>query len=281
MNKIKTKEELKQELEQWKTMLSREVYSYLEALIKLDNYILNNNPTAPIRMGKMFEIDSFKNLPVPNTALMLFNRILSKNTITPTIRENLLNLDIYRDISTYNIYWHLQSIFSSYQHNNIILEDNRNQIDGIKLNIQIDNNIIPIFSYFYYSMNNNRHNQEKTESIGKILLLKTEELSKEERENNIQTKEEFLNILLSNNNGKENNLIRAKKEEIDFLKSKIELTDTDKELIKIKNDYYQYILESLKLSDSTYEEKTSYQQTTKLLLKSYPEVKVRASIDKI
>ena len=281
MNKIKTKEELKQELEQWKTMLSREVYSYLEALIKLDNYILNNNPTAPIRMGKMFEIDSFKNLPVPNTALMLFNRILSKNTITPTIRENLLNLDIYRDISTYNIYWHLQSIFSSYQHNNIVLEDNRNQIDGIKLNIQIDNNIIPIFSYFYYSMNNNRHNQEKTESIGKILLLKTEELSKEERENNIQTKEEFLNILLSNNNGKENNLIRAKKEEIDFLKSKIELTDTDKELIKIKNDYYQYILESLKLSDSTYEEKTSYQQTTKLLLKSYPEVKVRASIDKI
>ena len=281
MNKIKTKEELKQELEQWKTMLSREVYSYLEALIKLDNYILNNNPTAPIRMGKMFEIDSFKNLPVPNTALMLFNRILNKNTITPTIRENLLNLDIYRDISTYNIYWHLQSIFSSYQHNNIILEDNRNQIDGIKLNIQIDNNIIPIFSYFYYSMNNNRHNQEKTESIGKILLLKTEELSKEERENNIQTKEEFLNILLSNNNGKENNLIRAKKEEIDFLKSKIELTDTDKELIKIKNDYYQYILESLKLSDSTYEEKTSYQQTTKLLLKSYPEVKVRASIDKI
>ena len=281
MNKIKTKEELKQELEQWKTMLSREVYSYLEALIKLDNYILNNNPTAPIRMGKMFEIDSFKNLPVPNTALMLFNRILNKNTITPTIRENLLNLDIYRDISTYNIYWHLQNIFSSYQHNNIILEDNRNQIDGIKLNIQIDNNIIPIFSYFYYSMNNNRHNQEKTESIGKILLLKTEELSKEERENNIQTKEEFLNILLSNNNGKENNLIRAKKEEIDFLKSKIELTDTDKELIKIKNEYYQYILESLKLSDSTYEEKTSYQQTTKLLLKSYPEVKVRASIDKI
>ena len=281
MKKIKTKEELKQELEQWKTMLSREVYSYLEALIKLDNYILNNNPTEPIRMGKMFEIDSFKSLPVPNKALMLFNRILNKNTITPTIRENLLNLDIYRDISTYNIYWHLQSIFSSYQHNNIILEDNRNQIDGIKLNIQIDNNRIPIFSYFYYSMNNNRHNQEKTESIGKILLLKTEELSKEERENNIQTKEEFLNVLLSNNNGKENNLIRAKKEEIDFLKSKIELTDTDKELIKIKNEYYQYILESLKLSDSTYEEKTSYQQTTKLLLKSYPEVKVRASIDKI
>ena len=281
MNKIRTKEELKQELEQWKTMLSREVYSYLEALIKLDNYILNNNPTAPIRMGKIFEIDSFKNLPVPNTALMLFNRILNKNTITPTIRENLLNLDIYRDISTYNIYWHLQSIFSSYQHNNIILEDNRNQIDGIKLNIQIDNNIIPIFSYFYYSMNNNRHNQEKTESIGKILLLKTEELSKEEREKNIQTKEEFLNILLNDNNGKENNLIRTKKEEIDSLKSKIELTDTDKELIKIKNEYYQYILESLKLSDSTYEEKTSYQQTTKLLLKSYPEVKVRASIDKI
>ena len=281
MNKIRTKEELKQELEQWKTMLSRDVYSYLEALIKLDNYILNNNPTAPIRMGKIFEIDSFKNLPVPNTALMLFNRILNKNTITPTIRENLLNLDIYRDISTYNIYWHLQSIFSSYQHNNIILEDNRNQIDGIKLNIQIDNNIIPIFSYFYYSMNNNRHNQEKTESIGKLLLLKTEELSKEEREKNIQTKEEFLNILLNDNNGKENNLIRAKKEEIDSLKSKIELTDTDKELIKIKNEYYQYILESLKLSDSTYEEKTSYQQTTKLLLKSYPEVKVRASIDKI
>lgn len=281
MNKIRTKEELKQELEQWKTMLSREVYSYLEALIKLDNYILNNNPTAPIRMGKIFEIDSFKNLPVPNTALMLFDRILNKNAITPTIRENLLNLDIYRDISTYNIYWQLQNIFSSYQHNNIVLEDNRNQIDGIKLNIQIDNNRIPIFSYFYYSMKDNRHNQEKTESIGKILLLKTEELSKEERENNIQTKEEFLNILLNDNNGKENNLIRAKKEEIDSLKSKIELTDTDKELIKIKNEYYQYILESLKLSDSTYEEKTSYQQTTKLLLKSYPEVKVRASIDKI
>ena len=245
MNKIRTKEELKQELEQWKTILSRDICSYLETLIKLDDYILNNNATAP------------------------------------TIRENLLNLDIYRDISTYNIYWQLQNIFSSYQHNNIILEDNRNQIDGIKLNIQIDNNIIPIFSYFYYSMNNNRHNQEKIDSIGKLLLLKTEELSKEERENNIQTKEEFLNILLSNNNGKENNLIRAKKEEIDSLKSKIELTDTDKELIKIKNDYYQYILESLKLSDSTYEEKTSYQQTTKLLLKSYPEVKVRASIDKI
>ena len=49
MNKIRTKEELKQELEQWKTMLSREVYSYLEALIKLDDYILNNNPTAPNR----------------------------------------------------------------------------------------------------------------------------------------------------------------------------------------------------------------------------------------
>ena len=245
MKKIKTKEELKQELEQWRIILSRDICSYLEALIKLDDYILNNN------------------------------------TIAPTIRENLLNLDIYRNISTYNIYWQLQNIFSSYQHNHMVLEDNRNQIDGIKLNIQIDNNIIPIFSYFYYSMNNNRHNQEKTESIGKILLLKTEELSKEERENNIQTKEEFLNILLNDNNGKENNLIRAKKEEIDSLKSKIELTDTDKELIKIKNDYYQYKLESLKLSDSTYEEKTSYQQTTKLLLKSYPEVKVRASIDKI
>ena len=67
MNKIRTKEELKQELEQWKTILSRDICSYLETLIKLDDYILNNNATAP------------------------------------TIRENLLNLDIYRDISTYNI----------------------------------------------------------------------------------------------------------------------------------------------------------------------------------
>ena len=164
MNKIRTKEELKQELEQWKTMLSREVYSYLEALIKLDNYILNNNPTAPIRMGKIFEIDSFKNLPVPNTALMLFNRILNKNTITPTIRENLLNLDIYRDISTYNIYWHLQSIFSSYQHNNIILEDNRNQIDGIKLNTFIKNLFV-----IFHSISQNQlfylQNVQKTDNI--------------------------------------------------------------------------------------------------------------------
>lgn len=245
MNKIRTKEELIQDLNKWKKIISNDIYSYIVSLIELDDYILQTN-------------------------------------IIPTdIRENLLELDIYREVSMYNIYWQLQNIFSSYQHNNIVLEDNRNQIDGIKLNIQIDNNRIPIFSYFYYSMKNNRHNQEKTESIGKLLLLKTEELSKEEREKNIQTKEEFLDILLSNNNGKENNLIRTKKEEIDSLKSKIELTDPDKELIKIKNEYYQYILESLKLSDSTYEEKTSYPQTTKILLKSYPEVKVRASIDKI
>ena len=245
MKKIKTNEELKQDLIQWKKILSTDIYSYLDSLVKLDSYIINHN------------------------------------TIENDIRENLLGLDVYREISIYNIYWHLQSIFSSYQHNNIVLEDNRNQIDGIKLNIQIDNNRIPIFSYFYYSMKDNRQNQEKIDSIGKLLLLKTEELSKEERENNIQTREEFLDILLSNNNGKENNLIRTKKEEINYLKSKIELTESDKELIKIKNDYYQYILESLKISESTYEEKTSYQQTTKLLLKSYPEVKVRASIDKI
>ena len=195
MNKIRTKEELIQDLNKWKKIISNDIYSYIVSLIELDDYILQTN-------------------------------------IIPTdIRENLLELDIYREVSMYNIYWQLQNIFSSYQHNNIVLEDNRNQIDGIKLNIQ--------------------------------------------------TKEEFLNILLNDNNGKENNLIRAKKEEIDSLKSKIELTDTDKELIKIKNEYYQYILESLRINDSTYEEKTSYPQATKILLKSYPEVKVRASIDKI
>ena len=49
----------------------------------------------------------------------------------------------------------------------------------------------------------------------------------------------------------------------------------------VYKDSFTINYESLKIDDSTYEEKTSYQQTSKILLKTYPEVKVRASIDKI
>lgn len=245
MNTIKEKEELIQELIKWRKIISYDIYSHIVSLIKLDDYILQTN-----------------NIPTD-------------------IRENLLELDIYRDISTYNIYYHLHNIFNSYPHKNIVLEDNNNQVEGINLKVQKNGISTPLLSYTYYSMKDNNYYREKLSNIGKIILFKTEELSKEERQDIIISKIDFYDMLKSNNNGKENNLLRKKSEEILYLNSKLELTETDKELIKIKNDYYQYILESLKIDDSTYEEKTSYQQTSKILLKTYPEVKVRASIDKI
>ena len=245
MNTIKEKEELIQELIKWRKIIAYDIYSHIVSLIKLDDYILQTN-----------------NIPTD-------------------IRENLLELDIYRDISTYNIYHHLHNIFNSYPHKNIVLEDNNNQVEGINLKIQKNGISTPLLSYTYYSMKDNNYYREKLSNIGQIIIFKTEELSKEERQDIIISKIDFYDMLKRNNNGKENNLLRKKREEILYLNSKLELTETDKELIKIKNDYYQYILESLKIDDSTYEEKTSYQQTSKILLKTYPEVKVRASIDKI
>ena len=63
MNKIRTKEELIQELNKWKKIISNDIYSYIVSLIELDDYILQTNK------------------------------------IPTDIRENLLELDIYREVS--------------------------------------------------------------------------------------------------------------------------------------------------------------------------------------
>lgn len=110
-NKVKTKTELLELLKKYEGILSSSMIEYLNSLIELDFSVI-------------------------------------KNEISKTDRKALSELDIYNQVSIYNIYYRTLNILKkeNYQYNII---SNENKYPGLDFSLPLNNHYINLFNFHY------------------------------------------------------------------------------------------------------------------------------------
>lgn len=134
-DKVKTKEEMFEELKQYRSILSNSMNEYFHGLIELDYSVV-------------------------------------KDLITENEREALSDFDLYRDAFIYNVYNRTLNLFKSHDSDyDIKCVGNDNGIEGLSFKVDGNN----VFDFNYGSPKNNVPNGYRKKEIGKIYLFKYDE----------------------------------------------------------------------------------------------------------
>ena len=134
-NKVKSKEEMLEELKQYRYILSKSMIEYFEGLIELDYSVI-------------------------------------RDLLAEDDRKVLSDLDLYRDAFIYNVYNRTLNLFKSYVSDyDIKYMGNENGIEGLSFKVDGNN----VFNFNYSSPRDNVPNGFRSLNIGEISLFKYED----------------------------------------------------------------------------------------------------------
>lgn len=228
-NRVSSEEELYELLNQYHWILSEEVIAYLELLIHL------------------------------KVSVYEYNLLVS-----PEMKEFLLELDLYRKIAIYNIYYRTQNLLIKNNEGiDLEISNNENCMEHLNVVGKIDNHKFNIFSFQYSS-----------DRILKNHLLFQDGSSNKIR--NLYIGDSSLYLTKVDPNLRE-------KEWLSILESHEELTATDQRIIQAQEYFYQLLLNDFHVKESDFsEEKYPSSQNSKrmnkVLKKEYPGTKIKTNI---
>lgn len=269
-NKINTKKELFDLLNKYKAIINSWTYDYLYCLLNLEFSVIRKN-------------------------------------ISDADRELLSELEIYKKVAKYNIYYRAKKILENSELG-IEVGDNERGIQGIIAEKQLNNNVINIFDYNYMlSPDIDSYDIPegfKTMHIGEINLFHSIE-NKEIREKElINVMEKFdAEVDLGNPYKSSKGIIGGpapvwsfnhSRKLVDFeerfkkLDGKDSLTEDEKKEIEITNKIYELFLKDYGLSENDFGENTetefintfddNYSYLNKTLIKKIPNLVIKSNI---
>lgn len=238
-NKVNTKEELLSLLEKYKLILTDYMIKYLNSLIELEFSVM-------------------------------------RDYISEDVRKALSELEIYKRVAIYNIYYRALNIFKK---NGIELKisGNNDGNTGLTVYAPLGEKSAELFDFNYQEnpirFNSKIPNGYKTMHIGYISLFRTIE-NLDQREAELMRvlsildrlyEEEKVYHLESNTYGspapqwtiEHNNKIREYEEKFKQLDSKKELTDEEKREIEITKLFHELLLEDYGLTNKSFEEENN------------------------
>ena len=273
-NRVSSEEELYELLNQYHWILSEEVIAYLELLINLKVSVYEYNPL-----------------------------------VSPEMKEILLELDLYRKIAIYNIYYRTQNLLIKNNEGiDLEISNNENGMEHLNVVGKIDNHKFNIFSFQYSSDNIQKNNllfQDGSSNKIRNLYIGDSSLYLTKVDLNLREKE-LLSILESyekesqksnpygghknkyggpstNWNLEHQRTLKNLTDNYREIESHEELTATDQRIIQAQEYFYQLLLNDfhVKKSDFSEEKYPSSQNSkrmNKVLKKEYPGTKIKTNI---
>ncbi len=235
-NKVKTKKQLLELLNEYKGILTETMLDYLKSLINLDFSVI-------------------------------------REYISDSDRKVLAELEIYKKVAIYNIYKRAQDLFNKQDGEFIIYGNNRGN-EGLSVSTKLSDRNVKLFDFDYKETHSYIGDRPKvpcgfkTLNIGEISLFQTCE-SKELREVELDRVRKKLEMLRSErnpymsqpgviggpgstwefNHGRKVQEYKEKLEQLDSLK---ELSDEDKKEIEITRQIHDLLLEDFGLTNESF-----------------------------
>lgn len=229
-NKINTKEELVELLEEYKGLLDDSMIEYLDSLINLDFSVI-------------------------------------RDYISYRERQMLSDLIVYRKISKYNIYNRALKLFKQ-RDDNLKISGNIAGIEGLNVYAEFDEASYKLFDFNYQESSNLYDMQKASCYIGTISLYQALD-NKEEREKELEQIENKLDNLYNQKNPYNYGApytrwvfdhmekIREYEKKFNLLNSKNVLTDTEKKEIEMTNKFHELLLEDYGLTNNDFEDENT------------------------
>lgn len=248
-NKVNTKEELLSLLEDYKLVLTDYMINYLNSLIELEFSVI-------------------------------------RDYISEDARKVLSELEVYKRIVIYNIYYRALNIFKK-NGTGLEISGNKDGIEGLMVYALLGKRNAKLFNFDYQEctigFKSKIPNGYKTMYIGDISLFQTIE-NEEQREAELTRVLNMLDRLYDEKNPyyssphtyggpasqwafQHNDKIREYEEKFTQLDSKKELTDDEKKEIEITKQYHELLLEDYGLTNQSFEEENNVGRKTSELQK--------------
>lgn len=272
-DKVKTKKELYEMLNRYKSNLSKESIEYLKSLVELE--------------------------------VSVYNQCISEQS-----RAVLTELELYRKIAIYNIYKRTEKLLKE-NSNGIDMEFCGNQNGFTKLNVRgkIDNSSFNIFN-FDYSISDNEEvladsDYLKNLYIGDSSLYLTKDNPELREEVLLKVLREYEQESSKKNpfsgrrgvhggpgpmwNMQHRNKLKILEEKYNILDERKELSQTEKEIIQAQQYFYDLLLENFGLNSNDFTEPESHgmiienekNRMHKTLIKKYPGMKITTNINNL
>ena len=233
-NKVNTKEELLPLLEGYELILSDYMIKYLKSLIELEFSVMKDN-------------------------------------ISKDVRKSLSELEVYKRIAIYNIYYRALNIFKE-NVTELKISGNDDGIMGLTVYAPLGERSAKLFEFDYQEYSQ-KPNGYETMNIGNISLFQTIE-NEEQREAELMRVMSILHRLYDEKNPycsgprtyggpsarwvfEHSNQIREYEEKFRQLDGKKELTDEEKREIEITKQFHKLLLEDYGLTDKSFEEENN------------------------
>ena len=267
IDKVNTKEELLQLLKDYKIILNNQVIDYLESLINLDFSVIREN-------------------------------------IDNKSKKALSELEIYKRIAIYNIYYRAINLFTQ-SNMPLIITGNNEGFESLSISVPIEDRNIKIFDFKYSeqkSLNYKIPDEYKTMKIGSINLYQKIE-NKELRIQELKRIVDKIERLYGTQNPYQYHpkkvggsyvkwkIERQKEIEkyqkmLDKIDSHNELTEMDIKEIEIINKAHDLLLEDYGLTDDSFEDDVSIaskrsNNLQKTLVKRQPNITITNNIEYI
>lgn len=238
-NKVNTKEELLSLLEEYGLILTDHIIEYLNALIELDFSVM-------------------------------------RDYISIEARKTLSELEVYKRIAIYNIYYMALNTFEK-NGTGLEISGNNDGIEGLTVYAPLGERIIKLFDFNYRESSTGFQsrvpNGYKTMHIGNISLFQTIE-NEEQREAELMRVMGILDRLYDEKNPyhsrprtyggpasqwafEHNDKIREYEEKFKQLDGKKELTDEEKREIEITKQFHELLLDDYGLTNKSFVEEDS------------------------